>query len=160
VDWSELAGPEVPPTLVIAVGNPSRGDDALGPALAERLATRALPGVECMTDFQLQVEYALDLIGRDRVVFVDACVDGEDAWRLARVSPAHDASFSTHALSPSAVLDTYVQLTGLPTPDAHVLAIRGYRFDLGTPLSPEATANLERAFDALVAHLEPKSVGS
>ena len=28
---------EVPPLLVLAWGNPSRGDDALGPLLAERL---------------------------------------------------------------------------------------------------------------------------
>jgi Ni,Fe-hydrogenase maturation factor len=27
----------IAPLLVLAVGNPSRGDDALGPALAERL---------------------------------------------------------------------------------------------------------------------------
>ena len=62
------------PLLVLAVGNPSRGDDALGPMLAERLESAALPGVEVITEFQLQVENALDLEGRERVIFVDAGV--------------------------------------------------------------------------------------
>ena len=60
------------PVLVLAVGNPSRGDDALGPELAARLEAAALPGVEVITEFQLQVENALDLEGRERVIFVDA----------------------------------------------------------------------------------------
>jgi hypothetical protein len=49
-----------PPILVFAWGNPSRGDDALGPLFAERIEALGLPGVECLTDFQLQVEHALE----------------------------------------------------------------------------------------------------
>jgi len=62
----------VAPVLVLAVGNPSRGDDALGPELAARLEAAALPGVEVIVEFQLQVENALDLVGRERVIFIDA----------------------------------------------------------------------------------------
>ena len=36
----------VAPTLVFAVGNPSRGDDAVGPLLAARLEAADVPGVE------------------------------------------------------------------------------------------------------------------
>ena len=36
--------------LVLATGNPSRGDDALGPLLAERLEDAALAGVEVLVD--------------------------------------------------------------------------------------------------------------
>ncbi len=54
-----------PPTLVFACGNPSRGDDALGPELLRVLeqscASGELSGIELLTDFQLQVEHALDL---------------------------------------------------------------------------------------------------
>jgi hydrogenase maturation protease len=143
----------VAPTLVIGIGNPSRGDDALGPRLVERLEAMALPGVECLTDFQLQVEHALDLAGRMRVVFVDATVDGNDAFSLQPIAPARDASFTTHALSPAAVLDTWVALDGGPLPDARVLAIRGERFELGSPLSRTAESNLEAALGALIAFL-------
>ena len=38
----------VAPTLVFAVGNLSRGDDAVGPLLAERLEAAAVPGVEVL----------------------------------------------------------------------------------------------------------------
>ncbi|MBL8482901.1 MAG: Ni/Fe hydrogenase, partial [Rhodocyclaceae bacterium] len=44
---------------MFAWGNPGRGDDALGPLFAERIEALDLPGVECLTDFQLQVEHAL-----------------------------------------------------------------------------------------------------
>jgi hydrogenase maturation protease len=151
----DFATPAVAPVLVIGAGNPSRGDDALGPSLLDRIAALDLPGVECITDFQLQVEHALDLIGRERVVFVDATVEGDAPFTLAPLAPARDASATTHALSPAAVLDTYVGVTRLPLPDVCLLAIRGYDFELGEPLSARAEANLDAAFAALVAFLEP-----
>lgn len=137
------------PTLVIAIGNPSRGDDALGPQTAEYLAALGLPGVEVMTDFQLQVEHALDLLGRRRVVFVDASVAIDAPFTLARLAPAPADGVSTHALAPSAVLHAYRQLTGQPVPDAWLLAIRGHRFELGEPLSEAARQHLALALDAL-----------
>lgn len=170
--------PDVAPLLVLAVGNPSRGDDALGPLAAERLAALALPGVEVLTDFQLQVEHALDLLGRRRVVFVDAAASGAAPFELrplapaAQVSraapglprsaasygsrnpsPAADASFSSHSLSPAAVLDTYRRLTGGEPPPSMLLAIRGHDFALGAPLSTAAAANLHSALAALTAIL-------
>lgn len=135
----------VAPFLVIGIGNPSRGDDALGPLLVERIEAMELPGVECLTDFQLQVEHALDLVGREQVVFVDATVAGEARCSLAPVAPARDASATTHALTPAALLDAYVRVTGLALPATHVLAIRGYAFELGEDLSASARANLEAA---------------
>ena len=48
--------------LVFGWGNPSRGDDALGPLFVDAVEAMKLPGVECLTDFQLQVEHALDLL--------------------------------------------------------------------------------------------------
>ncbi len=64
--------PELPPVLVLAWGNPSRGDDAIGPAFAQAVEAWCLPGVEVLTDFQLQIEHSLDLSGRRCVLFVDA----------------------------------------------------------------------------------------
>ncbi|HEX9208428.1 MAG TPA: hydrogenase maturation protease, partial [Steroidobacteraceae bacterium] len=99
--------PAVAPTLVFAVGNPSRGDDAVGPLLAERLLAECLPGVEVLTDFQLQVEHALDLEHRERVIFIDACVDAETP--VVERELHADARFrhTSHALEPQQVLETY-----------------------------------------------------
>ena len=144
---------DLPRTLIIGIGNPSRGDDALGPTALERLAAMQLPDAELLTDFQLMPEHALDLLDRDTVVFVDASVSALEPFTLAPVLPAHDASATTHALSPAAVLDTFACVTGLPPPKAYVLAIRGYVFELGAALSRGARANLDAALVALARQL-------
>jgi hydrogenase maturation protease len=140
--------------LVFGYGNPSRGDDALGPLLIERLESllgKANNGVECLTDFQLQIEHALDLRGRRRVLFVDAHVDCEPPWRLTRLRPERDASYSTHAISPSAVLRVYQDYFDEQPPPSFLLGIRGERFELGEPLSPAATRHLDEALTLVLA---------
>lgn len=132
------------PCLVLAIGNPSRGDDALGPLLLERLQARCPAGVELLTDFQLLVEHSLDLIGRQAVVFVDAAASGPEPFVFLPINPRQDASHSSHALSPQALLHTYSRLYGTP-PAAHVLAIRGYDFSLGAEPSARARDNLAAA---------------
>lgn len=138
------------PLLVIAVGNPARGDDGLGPALLERLADEGLEGVELLLDFQLQVEHALDLVGRQAVLFVDAAradAAGPDGVMLARIAPAASFPALSHALSPAAVLQV-AQRLGQPLPEAWQLAIEGASFGLGEGLS---TVAQERLSDALSA---------
>jgi hydrogenase maturation protease len=147
------AARRVPPRLVFAVGNPSRGDDALGPLLAERIAALALPGVEVLTDFQLQVEHALDLVGRGLVIFVDASVAAAEPFTCEPAAPARDASYTSHALSPAAVLDAYTRVVDAPLPPTFVVAIRGYEFELGAAPSDRALANLEAAVAEVVRRL-------
>ena len=137
------------PVLVLAVGNPSRGDDALGPELAARLEAAALPGVEVITEFQLQVENALDLEGRERVIFVDAGTGTPAPFELRRAAPAEDFLHTSHAISPEAVLATYKRVTGKEPPQAWVLCVRGESFELGESLSKAAVDHLEAAWRAL-----------
>ncbi len=143
----------VAPVLVLAIGNPSRGDDALGPLAAQALAELALPGVEVLTDFQLQVEHALDLLGRHLVVFIDAAASGAAPFELRPLQPAADASHTSHSLSPAAVLDAYRRLAAAEPPAAQLLAIRGHDFELGAPLTDAASANLQAALAALTPRL-------
>ena len=141
------------PLLVIGIGNPSRGDDAIGPLAIERLGALGLPDTELLTDFQLQVEYALDLVGRREVVFIDAAASGPAPFSFQPAAPVADASATSHALSPAAVLDAYQRVTGAPLPLAFVLAVRGYQFELGAPLSVAAAANLDAALRMLASRL-------
>lgn len=136
--------------MVFAIGNPSRGDDAIGPELAARLAAAALPGVEVIVDFQLQIEHALDLEDRRLAVFVDAAVDADPPFELRPVRACRDSSHTTHALSPAAVLETFERCTGQSAPPAWALAVRGDHFELGAALSAAARANLEAAWPRLV----------
>ena len=48
--------------LIFGYGNLSRGDDALGPLIIEYIEKNCFfDGLEMITDFQLQIEHALDL---------------------------------------------------------------------------------------------------
>jgi hydrogenase maturation protease len=141
------------PVLVIGIGNPSRGDDAIGPLAIERLEALGLHHTELLTDFQLQVEHALDLVGRREVVFIDAAASGPEPFGFKPVIPAANASAITHALSPAAVLETFQRVTEAPLPAAFVLAVRGYGFELGTDLSVTAAANLDAALQMLISRL-------
>lgn len=151
------------PLLVLGVGNPSRGDDALGPLFVERLETALAPevasgAVELLTDFQLQIEHALDLAGRTRVVLVDASTSAAPPFELALAAPRRDRSHSTHALSPEALLDAHRTCVGEP-PETWVLAIRGEQFELGEPLSEAGRAHLDAALDFFVAATRGPTVG-
>ncbi len=132
------------PILVFGWGNPSRGDDALGPLFVERIEAMALPDVECLTDFQLQIEHALDLRGRRRVLFVDASIDTATI-AATRIEAARDATFTSHAISPQSVMQTYLDIEKSAPPPCWLLAIGARSFELGDPLSTVATANLEAA---------------
>ncbi|MFH2133744.1 MAG: hydrogenase maturation protease [Pseudomonadota bacterium] len=143
----------VAPILLFAVGNESRGDDALGPLLLRRIQGSAPDAVECLEDFQLQIEHAADLRERQQVVFIDADVSCEAPFLFSELRAAHDHSYSSHAQSPAALLHTYRQVYEDTPPQCHVLGIRGYGFELGEALSPEAAENLEQASAFLQAWL-------
>jgi hydrogenase maturation protease len=157
-----LARPSPPdparPILIFACGNPSRGDDALGPAVLDRLAQRqaqgGFPDCDLLADFQLQVEHALDLIGRVQVVFVDAAASGPEPYAFKPVTREPALGYTTHAMSPGGVLRVFAEIHPKPAPPTWLLAIRGYEFDLGQPLSPGALANLDAALVLLEQHLE------
>ncbi len=139
----------VAPVLVFGWGNPSRGDDALGPMLLERLdallAATPPRSVELLTDFQLQVEHALDLAGRQQVLFVDASLNCVAPFEVTLLTAARDLSFSTHAMSPRAVMQVFRDLHGIEPPPCTLLAIRGEGFELGEPPSAAALSNLTLA---------------
>jgi hydrogenase maturation protease len=146
------------PLLVIGVGNPGRGDDAIGPRLIQRLraelADRRTLSRRCETldTYQLQPEHALDLRGRERVFVIDAVEASAAPFAVARVTPAPTPDISTHRLSPAALAGVYRELFGA-APCMLVLAICGERFGLGEALSTNAEANLDAAFRWLCREL-------
>ena len=137
------------PLLVFGWGNPSRGDDALGPMFVEQL--RALTGAACegrvevLDDFQLQIEHALDLAGRERVLFVDASLNCTAPFEATVLRAARDASFTTHAMSPESVMQVFRDLHHAEPPPCTLLAIRGTQFELGEPPGASALTHLALA---------------
>lgn len=139
--------------VLLGCGNPSRGDDALGPHLLARagdwLIGRSELDVRIVEDFQLQVEHALDVADADLVLFIDADAGATAPYCLRRTKPSRDNSYTTHELSPEAVLHVAREVTGREPPPAWVLGVRGEQFELGAPMSVAAHAHLEVAWDEL-----------
>jgi len=132
------------PILVFGYGNLSRGDDALGPLLLERIEESCdLDAIEILTDFQLQVEHALDLENRELVLFVDASVSCQSAYGFYRLQAAKDKSYTTHAMSPAAVLQVYQNIKKQDPPPCFLLTLQGVSFELGEELSSPAENNLD-----------------
>lgn len=131
--------------VVFAVGNPSRGDDALGPLLMAELEQQARPGVHLVSDFQLQIEHALDLEGHQLALFIDAGTGTPAPFDFRETGPAASRPISSHALAPEAVLQVYADIQHQPPPASFVLCIRGEDFRLGEGLSPAAQRNLAAA---------------
>ena len=137
----------VPPLLVFGWGNLSRGDDALGPLCIAHLreALGAGPAVEYLEDYQLQIEHALDLVGRQHVLFIDASLNCQAPFEVTQLQATQDESFTTHAMSPQAVMHVFSQLQGVAPPLCTLLAIRGEHFELGEPPSHNALMHLAAA---------------
>ncbi len=142
------------PVVIFAIGNPSRGDDALGPECYGQLEKwleneNLAEQFELIEDFQLQIEHALDLQGRQLALFIDAGASTPGPYTFQRIAPATGAAYTTHELPPAAVLQVYVQTEGAEPPPAFVLCISGEQFELGEGLSPAAEKNLRAAFNVL-----------
>lgn len=139
-----------PRLLLFGYGNPGRGDDALGPLVIERINERQFPRVSCLTDMQLLIEHADDLTGFDQVIFVDADMSCDEPFEWSAVTAARDDSYTSHALTPAALLFVYQQAYQQTIPACFLLRVRGYRFSLGDGLSQQASRNLLAA----IAHLQ------
>jgi len=143
------AGPRI---LVIGYGNPGRLDDGLGPRLAAEVERLGIPGVEVDSDYQLNVEHALEASRHDIVIFADADSRGEEAFSFREIRPACDSSFTTHDVAPEQVLGLAHSLFG-GRARGFVLGIRGYELnELGERLTPEAGQTLASAL-AFLARL-------
>jgi len=143
------------PVVVFAVGNPSRGDDAIGPLLLERLGNwlqseGLVEQFDLIEDFQLQIEHVLDLQGRQLALFIDAGENTHAPYTFKQIAPATGTAYTTHELSPQAVLQVYLQTEASEPPPSFVLCVSGEKFDLGEPLSAAASSHVEAAFDLLM----------
>ncbi len=128
--------------LLIGYGNPGRGDDGLGPALAAEIEALGIRGLTVDIDYQLTVDHAALIAAHDLVVFADAMVGLAVPFRLARVDDAQPTSLGSHRVSPEAALALAGLLFG-QAPPGWMLAIAGKEFgEVKEGLSPSARANL------------------
>jgi len=141
-----------PPVLIFAIGNESRGDDALGPLLLRQLDSwlkenNLADQFELLEEFQLQVEHAMDLKDRQLVLFIDAGAKTRAPYAFYRATANATPTLYSHALTPEALLKVYEPFYHEAPPPVFVLCVCGEQFELGEPLSAVASVHLLRAFE-------------
>lgn len=136
--------------LLIGFGNPSRADDGLGPALAARIAALELDGVDVEIDYQLVIEHAEQVGGYNTVIFADADVSITEPCIFRRIHPALDPSFTSHSVSPAAIL-ALAKTCFHKTPEAWLLGMRARDIE---SFEERLTEDGERSLDAATKRLE------
>lgn len=142
--------------MVIGVGNPARGDDGVGPAVAARVEEdpRAA-GALVRSVMQLTPELAAEVSEASVVVIADARVGtaaGEVDWGPVGASESGVSGPFSHHLTPAALCHMAGVAFGR-TPPAYVVGVGAAGFDAGAPLSGPALAALPHALEVVVALL-------
>ena len=139
--------------LIYAYGNPGRQDDGLGNRLIEELekwvVENNIHNVEIESNYQLNIEDAEKISGKDLVIFVDASTEQIEDIRFSVVEPSEGRSeYTTHAASPAFVLALCIKLYN-KHPETYLLQIRGYEWEFKEELSEKAEKNLHKALGFL-----------
>lgn len=140
-------------SLIYGIGNVGRQDDGLGWAFIDWLeANGHCPNAELQRNYQLLLEDAELISTKRRVLFIDATKDeAVQSFTLQRAVPKMDFTFTSHAISIPAIMATCQQCFQR-LPDVHVLAIRGFEFELAMGLTPAAQRNLDDVTAYLSSH--------
>ena len=134
--------------LVIGYGNTLRGDDSVGPRVAEAIEALKLPRVRTLSCNLLTPELA-ETISRVRlVVFVDASVEPEAEVEMKKLFPAESSQIFAHAADPRTLLAMARDLFG-HVPEAWCLSIPVENLDIGEELSAMAKRGLDLAIKSL-----------
>ena len=142
--------------LVIGVGNPLRGDDGAGRAVARLLAERAAPGLVVHESSGEATSLMEAWTGFDDVVLVDACrgagppgsIHALPADEVDRIASLRHAS--SHSLGVAAAIGLARALGTLPVRLAvHAIEVRDTAE--GESLSPQVEGAVRRLADELAA---------
>jgi hydrogenase maturation protease len=134
-----------PRCIVIGVGNPDRGDDAAGRAVARELRNLQSADIEIVEHSGEAATLVMEMNGAEQVFLVDACTSGAPPGTIHRFDvsatamPALASAFSTHGFGPAAAVELARALGQLPRRFI-IYAIEGASFEQGAPLSPPVAA--------------------
>ncbi len=140
-------------TLIYGYGNPARQDDALGVMLAEMieewLKNEGIAGAETDSNYQLNIEDAERISHFERVIFADASKEEHiENFEVTSVEPSARVEFTMHAVSPAFIMHLCQSIYGR-TPEAWLVHIRGYEWELSEGLTQRASINLEASLQAV-----------
>jgi hydrogenase maturation protease len=123
--------------LVIGYGNTLRGDDGVGPRVAESVGNLRLPGVRTLICQQLSPEHAAPIAQADKVIFVDAAVAAPSEVQFRELAPGATSQLMAHAADPRIVLALARDVFG-HAPQAWWLTIPAEKMEFSEELTPMA----------------------
>lgn len=147
--------------LVLACGNPLRGDDGIAILLARYLRGEfCKPQAEVQSSRQWTPELAEPISQADFVLFLDASAAIQPGEvQLKRIAPNREFSSSmTHSMSPESLLALAVQLYFRAPERAFLLTIGGESFDHADQVSETVRTAIPRALDLIKAVLSGVSL--
>ena len=150
--------------LIIGIGNPERGDDAVGWEVVRLLRGRLPAGVGLVHHAGEATAILTDLEGADAAFLVDAAASGAEPGRLRRFDvaggalPSGLAELSSHGFGLAQAIELARALGSLPR-RCIVYAIEGHRFEPGTPPSFEAMRGAVEAADRILDELRSTTSG-
>jgi len=128
--------------LVIGVGNSYRGDDGVGPFIAQRLRENKLPETVAISEGRAGASLMDTWLGASLVIIIDAMNSGDLPGKIrhfdARREPLPKMFFpsTTHHFGVAEAVELARVLDRLP-PSIIIYGIEGKSFEQGIGLSPE-----------------------
>ncbi|MEP7194612.1 MAG: hydrogenase maturation protease [Actinomycetota bacterium] len=146
------------PAILIGLGNPDRGDDAVGLLVARQVAAERLDVLALELDDPSEALDAWD--GDDTVIIADAIRSGGKPGDLHvvdvighRLPAGNWSAGGTHALGLAGVVELARSLDLLPR-RLVVVGIEAGQFDHGAPLSEAVEAAIPSAAEAVLRVIE------
>ena len=157
-----------PSVLVVAIGNPDRGDDGFGPAVAQRLRGRVPPTVRVLERSGDALALIEDWNSSPPVIIVDAMTPITKPGRVHRLDLTHSplpvgcSPRSSHAFGVAETVELARSLGRLPQ-CLLAYVVEGEQFGTGAPLSlvvAEAVGDVaERIASEVLTILKAKEKG-
>jgi hydrogenase maturation protease len=136
--------------LVIGYGNTLRGDDGVGPRVAEAVGQLCLPGVRTLICPLLTPELADPISRVGKVIFVDAAVDAPSAVQWRKLEPKASSQLMAHAADPRTMLALARDVFG-HVPEAWWLTIPAVELGFSEELTPVTQQGLVEAVEKIQA---------
>ena len=161
--------PAAPQRLLVGLGSPYRGDDAVGPLIVQRVAQRLDVG---SADVRVAVladpSALLDVLpGIDFALIVDAVSAGRKPGTLVRLEAGADTEAlpaalwastgrgGTHALGLAGCIELARVLGRLPA-RLLVIGVEAAHFELGAEISAPVIAAVDEAVETITHLLRPR----
>jgi Ni,Fe-hydrogenase maturation factor len=145
--------------LIFGTGNPSRQDDCLGIEFSdciEKWIMEEKLDIDVDCNYQLNIEDATNIAPYKLVIFVDGSKEDINNFIISKIEPSQTVEVLSHSCSPATVIYLCSELFDCQ-PEAFLLHIKGFGWELNKPPTPGAIQNLNLAIQFLKDTLTPDS---